>query len=97
MDFCVFQLHSIPFLAVATISANGDKVIGNLIGDAMEKVGKDGVITTADGKTTETELTLVEGMSLDRGFISPYFVTQPKDQSVCLNLSLNSKFFLVLF
>lgn len=67
---------------VATISANGDKAIGNLIGEAMEKVGKDGVITTQDGKTTETELTLVEGMSLDRGFISPYFVTNTKEQVV---------------
>lgn len=67
---------------VATISANGDKAIGDLIGEAMEKVGKEGIITTADGKTTETELTLMEGMSLDRGYISPYFVTQPKDQVV---------------
>jgi chaperonin GroEL len=67
---------------VATISANGDKAIGQIIADAMEKVGKEGVITTADGKTTETELTVVEGMSLDRGFISPYFVTNTKDQTV---------------
>jgi chaperonin GroEL len=67
---------------VATISANGDTAIGNLIGEAMEKVGKDGVITTAEGKTAHTDLELTEGMQLDRGFISPYFVTQSKEQLV---------------
>ena len=65
---------------VATISANGDREIGQLIGDAMEKVGKDGVITTQDGKTLATELELVQGMSVDRGYVSPYFVTDPKTQ-----------------
>jgi chaperonin GroEL len=65
---------------VATISANGDAEIGKLIGDAMEKVGKDGVITTQDGKTLNTELELVQGMSIDRGYVSPYFVTDPKTQ-----------------
>ena len=68
---------------MATISANGDTAIGNLIGEAMEKVGKDGVITTAEGKTAHTDLELTEGMQLDRGFISPYFVTQSKEQLVC--------------
>lgn len=65
---------------VATISANGDTEIGSLIGRAMERVGKDGVITTQDGKTLSTELELVEGMSIDRGYISPYFVTDAKTQ-----------------
>jgi len=67
---------------VATISANGDVELGQLIGRAMEKVGKDGVITTQDGKTLTTELELVEGMSIDRGYISPYFVTDAKAQKV---------------
>ncbi|PWV11666.1 chaperonin HSP60, mitochondrial precursor [Trypanosoma cruzi] len=65
---------------VATISANGDEELGRLIGQAMEKVGKDGVITTQDGKTMTTELEVVEGMSIDRGYISPYFVTDAKAQ-----------------
>lgn len=65
---------------VAVISANGDRELGELIGHAMEKVGTDGVITTEDGKTLDTELHVVEGMSLDRGYASPYFVTNPKEQ-----------------
>merc|ERR1719453_2515441 len=60
---------------VATISANSDSGIGSLIADAMEKVGKEGVITVQDGKTLEDELEVVEGMKFDRGYISPYFVT----------------------
>ncbi|CAJ1037807.1 TCP-1/cpn60 chaperonin family, putative, partial [Leishmania shawi] len=60
---------------VATISANGDEEIGKMIGQAMEKVGRDGVITAQDGKTMATELEVVEGMSVDRGYVSPYFVT----------------------
>lgn len=65
---------------VATISANSDHHIGSLIGSAMEKVGKEGVITVQDGRTLEDELEVVEGMRFDRGYISPYFVTDPKTQ-----------------
>src|SRR5512143_2259838 len=63
---------------VATISANNDKQIGDLIADAMEKVGKDGVITVEEAKGVETTLDVVEGMQFDRGYISPYFVTDPE-------------------
>ncbi|CAA7403290.1 unnamed protein product [Spirodela intermedia] len=65
---------------VGTISANGEREIGELIAKAMEKVGKEGVITVADGKTLDNELEVVEGMKLDRGFISPYFITDQKNQ-----------------
>jgi len=67
---------------VGTISANGDAAIGALISDAMERVGKEGVITVQDGKTIEDELEVVEGMKFDRGYISPYFISDPKTQ-VC--------------
>jgi chaperonin GroEL len=67
---------------VATISANGDKDVGNLIASAMEKVGKEGVITVQDGRTLHDELETVEGMKFDRGYISPYFVSDPKTQRV---------------
>jgi chaperonin GroEL len=62
---------------VASISANNDAEIGNLIADAMEKVGKDGVITVEEAKSLETTLEVVEGMQFDRGYLSPYFVTDP--------------------
>ncbi len=62
---------------VASISANNDAEIGNLIADAMEKVGKDGVITVEEAKSLETTLDVVEGMQFDRGYLSPYFVTDP--------------------
>lgn len=68
--------------SVATIAANGDEVIGNLIMNAFEKVGKDGTITVSDGKTLNHELEVVEGMQLDRGYISPYFVTDAKAQKI---------------
>ena len=65
---------------VATISANGDKHVGSLIATAMEKVGKEGVITVKEGKTLEDEIEITEGMRFDRGYISPYFITDIKTQ-----------------
>jgi chaperonin GroEL len=70
---------------VATISANGDKKIGNIIADAMEKVGKDGVITVEEAKGIETTLDVVEGMQFDQGYLSPYFVTNAERMEVDLD------------
>ena len=70
---------------VATISANGDDVIGNLIADAMSKVGKEGVITVEEAKGTETEVKIVEGMQFNRGYLSPFFISNPNKQEAELN------------
>ncbi len=69
---------------VGTISANGDATIGNIIAQAMEKVGKEGVITVEEAKGLETTLDVVEGMQFDRGYLSPYFVTAPERMEVVL-------------
>jgi chaperonin GroEL len=69
---------------VGTISANNDQTIGNIIAQAMKKVGKDGVITVEEAKTLETQLEVVEGMQFDRGYLSPYFVTDPERMEATL-------------
>jgi chaperonin GroEL len=69
---------------VATVAANGDEKIGELVAEAMEKVGKDGVITVEEGKTLQTEVQLVEGVQFDKGYISPYFVTDPATMEAVL-------------
>ncbi|MBV9215385.1 MAG: chaperonin GroEL [Acidobacteria bacterium] len=70
---------------VGTVSANGDKTIGTIIAEAMDKVGKDGVITVEESKTMETLLEVVEGMQFDRGYLSPYFVTDPDRMEAVLD------------
>jgi chaperonin GroEL len=70
---------------IATISANNDSDIGGIIAEAMEKVGKDGIITVAEAKGIETTLDVVEGFQFDKGFVSPYFVTNPEDMTVELS------------
>ncbi len=93
VEAAVEHLHSLAkpvsskeeIAQVGSISANNDPSIGNLLADAMEKVGKDGVITVEEGKSTETTLELVEGMQFDKGFISPYFINRPAEMTCVLD------------
>src|SRR4029434_3138327 len=69
---------------VGSISANADESIGKILADAMDKVGKEGVITVEDGKSLNNELEVVEGMQFDRGYLSPYFINSPEKQIAVL-------------
>ena len=76
---------------VGTVSANNDETIGKIIAEAMDKVGNDGVITVEEAKSMETSLDVVEGMQFDRGYLSPYFVTDPERMEVVLESALDRK------
>ena len=91
VEICVAEIKKISsdvkgdmIAQVGTISANTDRQVGSLIADAMKKVGKDGVITVEESRTMETSLEIVEGMQFDRGYLSPYFVTDPERQECVL-------------
>jgi chaperonin GroEL len=73
---------------VGAISANNDKTIGNLLAEALERVGKDGVITVEEGKTTDTKVEYVDGMQFDKGFISPYFINDTTTMECALETSM---------
>ena len=102
VDFVVGEIHRLSkptkdhreIAQVGTISANNDSTIGELIAESMEKVGKDGVITVEEAKAIETSLEIVEGMQFDRGYLSPYFVTDPERMEAILEdpyILLNEK------